>query len=57
MLKSVGLGSDMLWKGTIPLQKKHFTINLFIAFAVVLSLPPPPPPTTHPPILFFEGPP
>ena len=56
MLKSVGLGSDMLWKGTIPLQKKHFTINLFIAFAVVLSLPPPPP-TTHPPILFFEGPP
>ena len=43
MLNSVGLGSDILWKGTIPFQEKHFTITLFVAFVVVLSEPPLPP--------------
>ena len=39
MLNSVGLGSGMLWKGTISFKEKHFTITLFVAFVVVLSLP------------------
>ena len=40
MLSSVGHGSDMLWKGAIPVKEKHFTITLLVAFVVVLSLPP-----------------
>ena len=47
MLDSVGFGSDMLWKGTIPFKEKHFTITLFVT---LYCLKPP-----H--ILFCEGPP
>ena len=39
MLNSVGLGRDMLCRGTIPFKEKHFTITLFVAFVVILSLP------------------
>ena len=39
MLNSVGPGSGILWKGTIPFKEKHFTITLFVAFVVVLPLP------------------
>ena len=55
MLNSAGLGSDILWKGTVPFKEKHFTITLFVAFAVVLPLPPPSPPPL--PLLFYKVPP
>ena len=54
MRNSAGLGSDILWKGTFPFKEKHFTITLFVAFAVVLPLPPPFPPL---PLLFYKVPP